>query len=118
MLVFDFFFFFQAEDGIRDGRVTGVQTCALPITCCCRRALVYDFAAISPWHRCGSAKQSRRPVDETACLAASRHLRTPDWPSRRQRMAGTSAYPGSGAGRDRRNLVPYTVLVLGVWSRP
>src|SRR6266568_7310847 len=25
------FFFFQAEDGIRDGTVTGVQTCALPI---------------------------------------------------------------------------------------
>src|SRR5690348_18016240 len=25
------FFFFQAEDGIRYGRVTGVQTCALPI---------------------------------------------------------------------------------------
>src|SRR5439155_9135211 len=28
---FMFFFFFQAEDGIRDGHVTGVQTCALPI---------------------------------------------------------------------------------------
>src|SRR6266481_4676073 len=28
-----FFFFFQAEDGIRDGTVTGVQTCALPILC-------------------------------------------------------------------------------------
>src|SRR2546429_4198862 len=27
----DFFFFFQAEDGIRDVAVTGVQTCALPI---------------------------------------------------------------------------------------
>src|SRR5690348_17883087 len=27
-----FFFFFQAEDGIRDGRVTEVQTCALPIS--------------------------------------------------------------------------------------
>src|SRR5215217_3409274 len=27
-----FFFFFQAEDGIRDIGVTGVQTCALPIT--------------------------------------------------------------------------------------
>src|SRR5699024_12000801 len=26
-----FFFFFQAEDGIRDRNVTGVQTCALPI---------------------------------------------------------------------------------------
>src|SRR6266850_6136136 len=28
---FFFFFFFQAEDGIRDYKVTGVQTCALPI---------------------------------------------------------------------------------------
>src|SRR5205085_8575753 len=28
---FYFFFFFQAEDGIRDLTVTGVQTCALPI---------------------------------------------------------------------------------------
>src|SRR5690554_2876861 len=31
MFVF-FFFFFQAEDGIRDADVTGVQTCALPIS--------------------------------------------------------------------------------------
>src|SRR5690349_23675325 len=29
--IFLFFFFFQAEDGIRDLYVTGVQTCALPI---------------------------------------------------------------------------------------
>src|SRR2546427_2108696 len=29
---FYFFFFFQAEDGIRDLTVTGVQTCALPIS--------------------------------------------------------------------------------------
>ena len=27
-----FYFFFQAEDGIRDIGVTGVQTCALPIS--------------------------------------------------------------------------------------
>src|SRR6185295_9630611 len=33
--VFFFVFFFQAEDGIRDIGVTGVQTCALPI---CRRS--------------------------------------------------------------------------------
>src|SRR5229473_6725014 len=32
MLVVFFFFFFQAEDGIRDKLVTGVQTCALPIS--------------------------------------------------------------------------------------
>src|SRR2546427_8130082 len=31
MLSMMFFFFFQAEDGIRDLTVTGVQTCALPI---------------------------------------------------------------------------------------
>src|SRR5438046_4031840 len=33
-----FFFFFQAEDGIRDWSVTGVQTCALPI-CDIRRKI-------------------------------------------------------------------------------
>src|SRR5467141_4794167 len=32
MVFFGFFFFFQAEDGIRDSSVTGVQTCALPIS--------------------------------------------------------------------------------------
>src|SRR5207249_6550300 len=31
------FFFFQAEDGIRDRNVTGVQTCALPISTSCKR---------------------------------------------------------------------------------
>src|SRR5439155_10878934 len=35
-----FFFFFQAEDGIRDGHVTGVQTCALPIS---------FYAAMKEW---------------------------------------------------------------------
>src|SRR5436305_10220793 len=31
MIGYHIFFFFQAEDGIRDADVTGVQTCALPI---------------------------------------------------------------------------------------
>src|SRR5699024_11998629 len=31
LLLSNLFFFFQAEDGIRDRNVTGVQTCALPI---------------------------------------------------------------------------------------
>src|SRR5690606_40879772 len=34
LCVFFCFFFFQAEDGIRDFHVTGVQTCALPICWC------------------------------------------------------------------------------------
>src|SRR5438552_13939176 len=40
-LVF-FFFFFQAEDGIRDDLVTGVQTCALPIFPFFQRAIDLD----------------------------------------------------------------------------
>src|SRR5256884_4792022 len=38
------FFFFQAEDGIRDVAVTGVQTCALPI--CGEVASVVPSAAL------------------------------------------------------------------------
>src|SRR2546427_3282339 len=39
------FFFFQAEDGIRDLTVTGVQTCALPISVqLARRRLHFDEA--------------------------------------------------------------------------
>src|SRR5256885_5802522 len=34
------FFFFQAEDGIRDYKVTGVQTCALPILSAAQRRFV------------------------------------------------------------------------------
>src|SRR6266536_802052 len=47
------FFFFQAEDGIRDPLVTGVQTCALPISC---RAL----RAPRPGRRRGCRYDSRR----------------------------------------------------------
>src|SRR5437879_11272785 len=40
------FFFFQAEDGIRDTSVTGVQTCALPIWLlgCCESMLFSIFS--------------------------------------------------------------------------
>src|SRR6266581_3140780 len=40
------YFFFQAEDGIRDGRVTGVQTCALPISAerIADHAIDFEFA--------------------------------------------------------------------------
>src|SRR5690625_3410183 len=39
------FFFFQAEDGIRDGHVTGVQTCALPISLTFRSAPLPEHVA-------------------------------------------------------------------------
>src|SRR3989442_9203065 len=41
------FFFFQAEDGIRDADVTGVQTCALPI-CWKLLALIQGYAPEQP----------------------------------------------------------------------
>ena len=46
-----FFFFFQAEDGIRDIGVTGVQTCALPILKNCEffevcSNIQYEFTAL------------------------------------------------------------------------
>src|SRR3989454_11868854 len=53
-----FFFFFQAEDGIRDYKVTGVQTCALPICQTGRAALR------SHKDRCGS-----RLLAECWCLS-------------------------------------------------
>src|SRR2546422_11164655 len=37
------FFFFQAEDGIRDVAVTGVQTCALPISGYTGRRAIYEI---------------------------------------------------------------------------
>src|SRR5260370_30575944 len=44
-----FFFFFQAEDGIRDSSVTGVQTCALPIS-------NKEIATIVEWVDAGAPK--------------------------------------------------------------
>src|SRR2546421_112085 len=44
------YFFFQAEDGIRDLIVTGVQTCALPISVIRGRALaiIHDLEGAAP----------------------------------------------------------------------
>src|SRR5690606_40074671 len=55
-----FYFFFQAEDGIRDFHVTGVQTCALPIFMC-------------P-HRAGNLSGSHEPLSQSQ--SPSRSLQT------------------------------------------
>src|SRR5437868_8842095 len=43
------FFFFQAEDGIRDRNVTGVQTCALPISFGIDSVIELFSAAVLLW---------------------------------------------------------------------
>src|SRR5256885_8415239 len=53
---FFFFFFFQAEDGIRDYKVTGVQTCALPIF---RAGSIRQQAARSSTGSCHSSAPDR-----------------------------------------------------------
>src|SRR5690606_40122604 len=55
------FFFFQAEDGIRDFHVTGVQTCALPIYSAAITLIPKSYAReISPPRRTTLAASRRR----------------------------------------------------------
>src|SRR5216683_3372277 len=63
------FFFFQAEDGIRDLIVTGVQTCALPISARARSLL----AAGSPGEvTAGRARNNAGSEDQTPQAAVMR----------------------------------------------
>src|SRR5256885_9821268 len=70
-------FFFQAEDGIRDYKVTGVQTCALPIWACGRRAVRFGGgeegrAVPAAWReRRGAHGRGVRPGDEDAPQAVA-----------------------------------------------
>src|SRR2546430_3445637 len=70
------FFFFQAEDGIRDLTVTGVQTCALPIYR--GDTAVPDGAAGAGQRRSGAtATGSRRAVPEAGPGALRGRSRVP-----------------------------------------
>src|SRR5256885_7566812 len=63
------FFFFQAEDGIRDYKVTGVQTCALPISCrpVPRAAAVHARGQLAALERTGPCDvHADRPVPARA----------------------------------------------------
>src|SRR5256885_13252733 len=69
-----FFFFFQAEDGIRDYKVTGVQTCALPI--CGGQAQVPRSArAVRPCAAgAGLCRKTRRSEEHTSELQSPCNL--------------------------------------------
>src|SRR3989442_2908498 len=65
------FFFFQAEDGIRDADVTGVQTCALPISTAARPCSCSCSARpIAPRRTAGSP-----PSDRKSTRLNSSHVR-------------------------------------------
>src|SRR2546430_12496436 len=52
------FFFFQAEDGIRDLTVTGVQTCALPISTALQSDVVTTIIWVDEARALGSAARA------------------------------------------------------------
>src|ERR1039457_2037256 len=68
---FFFFFFLQAEDGIRDYKVTGVQTCALPI-CDRRRRVVRDDRP--PLHRACDRSEEHTSELQSPCNLVCRLL--------------------------------------------
>src|SRR5437762_6359063 len=78
-----FFFFFQAEDGIRDTSVTGVQTCALPISFTAREI----------------ARFFEQDVDRGAVSPRAGRPPAPAVPAGGRRRA--AARLGAGGGRDR-----------------
>src|SRR5690606_40360643 len=55
-------FFFQAEDGIRDFHVTGVQTCALPIS----------YHAIEDWRNFSAKAESIVKNDDLIVMVSAR----------------------------------------------
>src|SRR2546430_13396500 len=71
MFLYIVFFFFQAEDGIRDLTVTGVQTCALPISPRSRAGMWSRRARTARWspprrarRSCGRARRSEEHTSE------------------------------------------------------
>src|SRR2546430_13396302 len=72
-----FFFFFQAEDGIRDLTVTGVQTCALPIWIL--RNTWFDHGSFSVFLCTGrdSTGTSMVVIGFQPTRSARRHCRSP-----------------------------------------
>src|SRR5439155_12761234 len=107
-----FFFFFQAEDGIRDGHVTGVQTCALPIYATAITAFGSRIHAHNPLSFAGRAAVNRaasqggaigcarsrdpRRVSAASAQAAQRER----WLARR-RSSSAPISPSTAKGRRR-----------------
>src|SRR5206468_5978751 len=89
-----FFFFFQAEDGIRDLIVTGVQTCALPISNYFFHGKFWPSPAPSTARTCRGRSSSRRPAP---CCP------TRAWaPARRSRDSSGSSRRGAPRSEERR----------------
>src|SRR5439155_18755971 len=85
------YFFFQAEDGIRDGHVTGVQTCALPISS-------------TSWDTKGRGARNHHCIPLSFCTASTRPAA---WalalPRSEERRVGKSVDLGGGRSIKKKN---------------
>src|SRR5690625_7213900 len=90
-------FFFQAEDGIRDGHVTGVQTCALPIS---RQShgLTRRWPRVALRWTCGYARSTARPPDKIGRASCRERVQIPVDDVRLQKQRHESGREG----RDNR----------------
>src|SRR5689334_1739922 len=110
-IVSSMLFFFLAEDGIRDGTVTGVQTCALPISRPVRRRSTHRTLADGARR----ARRGRRGLDPALGRGAADRNRAL---GRRPAGAGSRGR----AGRERRQIGRASCRgrtegsVDGVWS--
>src|SRR2546422_10756497 len=77
VVLFGVFFFFQAEDGIRDVAVTGVQTCALPISSMRCAGGPAFFAGSTGARGClvGPARSEERRVGKSVDLGGRRIIK-------------------------------------------
>src|SRR4051794_41756467 len=98
-------FFFQAEDGIRDGRVTGVQTCALPISGLSITMIAASSKAILSGMRCacgmsvggGGGSSTTRSPPITGFFPSDEAPSTLIWPDLSQEI-------GRASCRERREI--------------
>src|SRR2546422_9878488 len=108
-----FFFFFQAEDGIRDVAVTGVQTCALPISA------RQSAAGLDPRDSTKSGGEGRQGAESglrSGAPAGRHHLRR--LPRARRRHPRPVRRLGGPASDAVRSQVPYHRDLLPLPSGP
>src|SRR5438445_6977976 len=86
-----FFFFFQAEDGIRDIGVTGVQTCALPILASAPSVTVRTRPVNSPRDSISAVRSRSAGLSSTSRISVVLFMALP-FPGNRVVLPGESEF--------------------------
>src|SRR5690606_37651160 len=110
--LFIHFFFFQAEDGIRDFHVTGVQTCALPISAPGSRSR--GKRGIQPSKNWGKA--SWKKVMPFTRRGSEQTLLTAMGSSVVEHLGGTTPKSSSSGSILRQGLCPRPVRGISLWG--